>query len=123
MLKEVKSRNGGFKKNALNRMVEIMMAKFGYFYDAEGLRSKHIVFRTLYRNFKKLIIVSGFGWDDERKMVTTEADIWDDYIVDNVWGKKYRNKSLPDITRLKLTFCNRVADGARSSGGGDVGKM
>ncbi|ERN02483.1 hypothetical protein AMTR_s00214p00017470 [Amborella trichopoda] len=78
-------------------------------------RSKQKAFQTLYGNVKRLILVSGFGWVDKRKMVTAEATVWDDYITENDWAKMYRNKSLPDITRLELIFHNGVADGTRSS--------
>ncbi|EGN97747.1 hypothetical protein SERLA73DRAFT_75390 [Serpula lacrymans var. lacrymans S7.3] len=47
--------------------------------------------------------LSGFGWDDTRKKVTAEEDVWDNYIAPHPEAKPWRTNPLPlynDIIRL-----------------------
>ena len=58
-----------------------MMEKFGDDYDKGKIRNRLRTLKTCYKHIKTLIGLSGFGWDEERKKVTAEAGVWDDYIA------------------------------------------
>lgn len=36
--------------------------------------------KSCYVAMKTLMMVSGFGWDQERRMATAETGVWEDYI-------------------------------------------
>lgn len=44
---------------------------------------------------KKLRGQSGFGWDDERQMVTAPSDVWDEYLKTHPKAKPWRKKTYP----------------------------
>ncbi|ERN10072.1 hypothetical protein AMTR_s00013p00256800 [Amborella trichopoda] len=52
----------GFKKGACPQMPKAMRAK------------------TMFGEIKRLMAVSGFKWDESRKLVSAEAVVWDDYL-------------------------------------------
>ncbi|ERM94296.1 hypothetical protein AMTR_s00010p00233080 [Amborella trichopoda] len=122
MEKETKTaRNGGgFKKGAWGRMVEAMRAKYGPINTETRLKSKHKFFRTMYRDIKKLMAVSGFRWDGTRRIVIAEVAVWNDFIAENEWANKYHNKTLPDYSLLCKIYEGGTTDGTPKLIGGGI---
>ncbi|KAF6158137.1 hypothetical protein GIB67_014931 [Kingdonia uniflora] len=47
-----------------------------------------------------LLDQSGFGWDDEKHMVTADSYIWDEYLKEHPEAKPMRTKTLPNYQDL-----------------------
>jgi hypothetical protein len=59
-----------------------------------------------YRVVKELKEESGFGWDSERKMVTTPANIWDSFAArkNNSDALNWQDKSFPYFDELHALY-------------------
>ncbi|XP_042460179.1 uncharacterized protein LOC122043640 [Zingiber officinale] len=97
----------------LQQMLEVSLP--GY-----GIKAKpHIESRL--RTFQKLHNVvhdmlygvgsSGFGWDSEKKIVTAENSVWDEYIKTHGDAEQFRYKSLAYYEELSIIFGGDRASG------------
>ncbi|KAJ7977617.1 L10-interacting MYB domain-containing protein [Quillaja saponaria] len=59
--------------------------KFNFKYDKDVLKNRHKTLSNLYKAVKHLLDQMGFNWDEKRKMVTTDNDVWNEYIKHPVW--------------------------------------
>ena len=54
-----------------------------------------------FKTFRDLKAQSGFGWDEQKQLVTADSDVWDAYIKKHPLAKKFRTKSLPFFNLLQ----------------------
>ncbi|XP_054791148.1 L10-interacting MYB domain-containing protein-like [Prosopis cineraria] len=110
----------GFSAGYLNRLEEMLEAKaLGY----GLLANPHIASRL--KTFKKSWQVvynmvnnkntSGFGWDTEKKCVTTEDHVWAKYVKVKKQAGNFRNKCLPHFKDLTYTWGKDRAIGMTTS--------
>lgn len=69
-----------FSKRAWKHMTSLFNARFKFQYEKDVLKNRHKTLRNLYKAVKNLLDQGGFIWDDKRRMVTADNNIWDDYI-------------------------------------------
>ncbi|KAF6170732.1 hypothetical protein GIB67_015684, partial [Kingdonia uniflora] len=69
--------------------------------DKEVLKYRHKKLRSIYMILKALLNQSGFGWDDEKQMVTAETYVWDDYLKVHLEAKPMRTKTMPSYPDLE----------------------
>ncbi|KAI9127068.1 hypothetical protein K1719_001627 [Acacia pycnantha] len=70
-----------FNKKAWQRMKEDFYKQTGLLYTLPQLRNKMNKLRTEYSSFKKLLSITGFGWNPVLKTATTEdASLWDVHV-------------------------------------------
>lgn len=81
MCKQGKSIPGGFTAEGWNEITKEMKMLFGPDFHKDKLKNRCKTFKKWYREMKAMISLSGFSWDEEKKMVTAESGVWDDYIV------------------------------------------
>lgn len=83
MLEQARSGNqieGAFRKQAWTEMVRLFNAKFESSFTVDVLKNRYKTLRRQYNAIKSLLGSHGFGWDDERHMVTADDNVWQDYI-------------------------------------------
>uniref|UniRef100_A0A2N9ISI0 CCHC-type domain-containing protein n=1 Tax=Fagus sylvatica TaxID=28930 RepID=A0A2N9ISI0_FAGSY len=94
-----------------------------------GLRAKPHVesrLRTLKREFQILHDMLtgpntiGFGWDNVRKCVTVENDVWDAYVQGHKGAGSFRNKSFPLYEELCIVYAKDHATGKDAQTPADV---
>ncbi|KAI9107713.1 hypothetical protein K1719_021376 [Acacia pycnantha] len=99
MVEEVKIGNrttSTFSKKAWQRMKEEFYKQTGLLYTLPQLRNKMNKLRTEYSSFKKLLSITGFGWNPVLKTATTEdASLWDVHVKDNSQWEKFWKSGLP----------------------------
>lgn len=57
-----------------------MKAHFGPKFKKDKLKNRRKTYRRWYNNVKQMLNLSGFGWNEETRMVTAETAVWEDYI-------------------------------------------
>ncbi|XP_077249377.1 uncharacterized protein LOC143888873 [Tasmannia lanceolata] len=70
----------GFGRQAWVDMTAKFNTKFGLQFDKDILKNRHKTLKKLYNSLKTLLGLSGFGWDEQRHMVTADDLVWEDYI-------------------------------------------
>ncbi|XP_019055292.1 PREDICTED: L10-interacting MYB domain-containing protein-like [Nelumbo nucifera] len=89
------------------------------FYRALGLKFNTKSFsnkiqdlKSRYKEFKKLRFgQTGFGWDEEKKIVVASPDTWKSYLMVNPKAKRFRTKGCPEYDRLDIIFGGTIAIG------------
>ena len=81
MRKEGKVIPGGFTSEGWALITKEMQTKFGPEFSKDKLKNRLKSYKTWYSAMKAMLNLGGFGWDEERKKVTVEAGVWDDYIA------------------------------------------
>lgn len=79
--KDKKSIPGGFNAEGWNTMTKQMKKQFGTDFTKDKLKNRFKTFKKWYKGMKTILNSNGFGWDEDKKMITAEMKVWDDYIV------------------------------------------
>ncbi|XP_058081307.1 uncharacterized protein LOC131229382 [Magnolia sinica] len=111
-----KSANG-FKKETYKTIVDTVKGAIGI-----SLQEKHVgnhlrTLKRLHFEGRKALSASGFGWDDDLKIVTAPDDVWEDYIRSHPYAQHLRDKAVRRYDELTFLFGNDRASGRRSSTG------
>ena len=51
----------------------------GAFFSKDKLKNRFKTLKKTYGDLKAMLDLSGFGWNDTRKMVIAEPDVWKEY--------------------------------------------
>ncbi|XP_058080688.1 uncharacterized protein LOC131228856 [Magnolia sinica] len=103
VLLEKKSDNA-IREASMNKVAKIVMETFSVQVDGEKCRNRLQTLKKKYNLAKLTLSKSGFGWDEERKCVTAELDVWDEFI-------KVKNKPFPLLAQFDITCGDDSATG------------
>lgn len=81
MRKEGKFIPGGFTSEGWGLITRQMLTVHGPEFSKDKLKNRFKSYKKWYSAMKSMLNLSGFGWDEERKKVTAEEGVWDDYIA------------------------------------------
>ncbi|XAR64801.1 hypothetical protein NMG60_11008641 [Bertholletia excelsa] len=102
-----------FSKEAWTKMISLFNDQFGFRHETDVLKNRYKWLRKQYNNIR-LLIQSGFSWDEKRHMVTADNNVWDDYIKEHPEMQTYRTKVVPHFSELCIICGHAVADGRYS---------
>ncbi|RWR87796.1 Myb/SANT-like domain-containing protein [Cinnamomum micranthum f. kanehirae] len=103
--REGRGMKGGFTCEEWNLLTQNMKSEFGEsIFTKDMLKNRFKTLKKTYANMKAMLDLSGFGWDDTRKLVTTEPEAHPKAI-------QYKDKSLLDWASLAIIFGDSVVDG------------
>ncbi|WJX82892.1 hypothetical protein P8452_65598 [Trifolium repens] len=72
--------------------------------------------RSIYAIIYDMVNQSGFGWDEERKMIKVESDeVWKDYVKSHPNAKDFRYAPIPLFDKLAHAFGKDRATGKESA--------
>ncbi|KAL5708753.1 hypothetical protein ACHQM5_019515 [Ranunculus cassubicifolius] len=71
---------------------------------------------------KELREQSGFGWDENRKMIVVLDDVWEGYVKSHPDAKSYRYKALTNYDDLVIIIGNANAKGGGATTGSELSK-
>ncbi|XP_058102206.1 uncharacterized protein LOC131246275 [Magnolia sinica] len=111
-----KSANG-FKKETYKMVVESVRSALGILVVEKHVGNRLQSLKRLYFEVRDTLNASGFGWDDDKKLVTAPDDIWDDYIWSHPYAQHVRGKSKRRYDDLMFLFGSDRAIGLRASTG------
>ncbi|KAI9086582.1 hypothetical protein K1719_031443 [Acacia pycnantha] len=124
MVEEVKKGNRRtctFSKKTWKGMKDEFYKQTGLVYTLPQLKNKMNKLRTEYSSFKKLLSISGFGWNPVLKTATTEdASLWDVHVKDNSQWEKFRKNGLPYWEQLVDIFGDVYASGDGGAGNAEA---
>ncbi|KAF6156990.1 hypothetical protein GIB67_039751 [Kingdonia uniflora] len=85
--------------------------------DKEVMKNRHKKLINIYTILKALLDQSGFGWDDEKHMVTADSYVWDEYLKEHPEAKPMRTKTMSNYHDLDEICGKSIATGqyARSA--------
>ncbi|KAF5455319.1 hypothetical protein F2P56_024911 [Juglans regia] len=99
-----------FSKRAWKHMTSLFNARFKFQYEKDVLKNRHKTLRNLYKAVKNLLDQRGFSWDEKRRMVTADNNIWDDYIKVHPDARSFRIKSIPYYSDLCTIYGNATSE-------------
>ncbi|KAI9080308.1 hypothetical protein K1719_037702 [Acacia pycnantha] len=114
-----------FSKRAWKHMSSMFNAKFKSQYEKDILKNRHKTLRNLYRTVTKLLAQTGFSWDEKRKMVTADSNVWDEYIKVHPDARSYRIKTIPyfcDLCTIYGHVLTAEKDEKESNGSSNSGE-
>ncbi|RZC70870.1 hypothetical protein C5167_034557 [Papaver somniferum] len=106
--------DGQFSKIAWVSIVTKFKESFGPSFNKEVLKNR---MKTLKKNFNVVSSLrgqSGFGWNDEKEIVTTPDVVWSNHIEKHPECKQWRTRSLPQYNELAMIFGDSRATGKYS---------
>lgn len=101
----------GFHKDAWAAVVSTFNARCGTRLSKEHCKNRLKTWKKIYLSVKALLDHEGFRWDDKRKMVYADDEVWDYYIKLHPEANKYRYKAVRRFNELALIMGNEVAEG------------
>ncbi|KAF8410464.1 hypothetical protein HHK36_002993 [Tetracentron sinense] len=103
--------NNVFDQKAWKYIRDEFNKQTGLNFNKKQLRKHLDVLRTRYYNLKLVFDQSGFGVDESCRMVTTDYDVWEDYIEANYKPETVKIKDCPIYEQLCEIFTESGADG------------
>ncbi|XP_077245362.1 uncharacterized protein LOC143885196 isoform X2 [Tasmannia lanceolata] len=104
--------SNGFKDPAYVAAATTMNAFFNLQLNKEHIKNRIKTMKETYKSVCIILSRSGFGFDDDTKMVTCKKEVYDDYVAANPKHKKHLHHVLHDD--MCKIFGDEFAKGARS---------
>ncbi|KAK9096255.1 hypothetical protein Sjap_021752 [Stephania japonica] len=79
-------------------------------------------FRTNYFLAKEVISQSGFGWDPNTQLATTDVLTWKDYLEKHLEKESYHRKRVLYYNELSIIFRDDQATGRNAMTGNEAGR-
>ena len=59
--------------------------------ELQQIKNRHKYYRSCYATMDRLLKLTGFGWDDEDKMIKAEDEVWEDIISVSLAHRIFRS--------------------------------
>ncbi|PIA27368.1 hypothetical protein AQUCO_07800002v1 [Aquilegia coerulea] len=119
--KENKSEQG-WKSTVWTAAIDAIKDKCGKLITKVNVQARLKTWTKNYNIVTDLRQQSGFGWDDNRKMIDVENNIWENYLKSHPEAKGYRYKALTNYDDLAIIVGNAHAKGDGANTGGELEK-
>ncbi|XP_077210292.1 uncharacterized protein LOC143845761 [Tasmannia lanceolata] len=101
----------GFTRQGWMNLVTKFNQSTGLQFDKDKLKNRYKSLKREYGAIKLLRNHSGFGWDEQRQMVTADGPVWEDYCKAHPDASKFRTRSILHYDELCTIFSNQTANG------------
>ncbi|KAL0537290.1 hypothetical protein IC582_026267 [Cucumis melo] len=119
-----RSDNGTFRHGYLNQLARMMAFKIpGCNIHASTIDSRIKLMKRMFHALAKMRgpNCSGFGWNDEKKCIVAEKEVFDDWVKSHPTAKGLLNKSFVHYDELSYVFGKDRATGGRVESFADIG--
>lgn len=99
------------KAHQWNALVKAFNAETGVKYTKVQCQNRMKTLKKDYKIVHHLLSLSGFGWNDENKIVTAPDEVWDDLLVKFPTHEKWKTRRLELYDELHEIFCGTHATG------------
>ncbi|XP_042502478.1 L10-interacting MYB domain-containing protein-like [Macadamia integrifolia] len=114
-IKKGNKTNSTFIKSSWTDIKERLELVVSQTFTRERLQNKMNKMHTDYRNFKKLLETTGFGWNPITKTATTDDKVWENALQENPEWVKFKRNGLPHWPELQMIFGDSYACGDRET--------
>ncbi|KAJ7160565.1 hypothetical protein C8R43DRAFT_835287, partial [Mycena crocata] len=91
--------------------VAIALKLVGVVRDNRQIKSCWTRIKGLYKIFKSILLLSGFGWDVDNHCVTAEDEVWDAYLEAHPKHKSFRDRTFVHYDAMALLCDDVMATG------------
>ncbi|KAK1660499.1 hypothetical protein QYE76_048658 [Lolium multiflorum] len=94
--------------------------------ELQQIKNRHKYYRSCYATMDRVLKLTGFGWDDEDKMIKASDETWEDLISKDKNLQEYRDKVWPSWIDLEEICASSTASGdaaISSKGNGETSKV
>ncbi|KAL4018312.1 hypothetical protein IC575_021903 [Cucumis melo] len=119
-----RSENGTFRPGYLNQLARMMAFKIlGCNIHASTIDSRIKLMKRMFHALTEMRgpMCSGFGWNDEKKCIVAEKEVFDDWVKNHPVAKGLLNKSFVHYDELSYVFGKDRATGGRAESFADIG--
>ncbi|KAL0537717.1 hypothetical protein IC582_026702 [Cucumis melo] len=119
-----RSDNGTFRPGYLNQLARMMAFKIpGCNIHASTIDSRIKLMKRMFHALAEMrgLNCSGFGWNDEKKCIVAEKEVFDDWVKSHPAAKGLFNKSFVHYDELSYVFDKDHATGGRAESFADIG--
>ncbi|XP_058092690.1 L10-interacting MYB domain-containing protein-like [Magnolia sinica] len=106
-----------FKKETYKTVVETVRSTLGISVQEKHVGNRLWTLKRLYFEIQDTLNASGFGWDEDNKLVTAPDDVWEDYIRSLPYAQHIREKVVRRYDDFTYLFENDRATRSRASTG------
>lgn len=103
--------DNGFKPQAWTAVEQAMEGSEGPKKNVAACRRRYGSLKNDFKDIEKLRGLSGFGWDEDRKMVTAPDAVWDAYLATHKKHLKWRTKPCSLYEKLSKLSAGDTASG------------
>ncbi|XP_010243604.1 PREDICTED: uncharacterized protein LOC104587617 [Nelumbo nucifera] len=108
--------SGCLKSIGWKEVRQSFFAQVGLKFNTKSFNNKIQNLKSRYKEFKKLRFgQTGFGWDEEKKMVVASPKTRENYFLANPKAKKFRTMGCPEYNNLKIIFGGTTPTGRFSA--------
>ncbi|VAH38936.1 unnamed protein product [Triticum turgidum subsp. durum] len=109
-----------WSKEAWNNILHQLNQKFDQSFTLNQVKQAEQDLKRDYRTVKKLLDVSGFGWDKDRKMVDAPDSVWASFTArtNSKDALQWKERSFPFYEELAPLYEGRYAEGRTRQGMG-----
>ncbi|XP_058106063.1 uncharacterized protein LOC131249362 [Magnolia sinica] len=97
-----KKSDNAFQEASVNKVAKIVIDTFSVQVDKEKCKNRLRTLKKKYNLVKFALSKSGFSWDEERKCVTVEPDVWNEFIKAKLEALHFRNKPFPLLAQFDI---------------------
>ncbi|KAL4025449.1 hypothetical protein IC575_013846 [Cucumis melo] len=119
-----RSDNGTFRPGYLNQLARMMAFKIpGSNIHASTIDNRIKLMKRMFHALAEMRgpNCSGFGWNDEKKCIVAEKEVFDDWVKSHPAAKGLLNKSFVHYDELSYVFGKDRATGGRAESFADIG--
>jgi hypothetical protein len=101
-----KRADSGFKKEAWDSVLQEVQRVYtgSYTIPLQRVKAKEQTYKSLYKDWKFLRDQSGFGWDEETRMITASDQAWNDIITVSYYYSPPKRGNLRLCTNNNIVF-------------------
>ncbi|KAL5709695.1 hypothetical protein ACHQM5_020353 [Ranunculus cassubicifolius] len=112
----------GWKPETWTATVDAIKEKCGKQVTKDNVQARLKTWTKNYNIMKELKDQSGFGWDENRKMIDVNDDVWEGYVKSHPDARSYRYKALTNYDDLSIIIGNANAKGGGAITGSELSK-
>uniref|UniRef100_A0A2N9GSH5 DDE Tnp4 domain-containing protein n=1 Tax=Fagus sylvatica TaxID=28930 RepID=A0A2N9GSH5_FAGSY len=108
-----------FKPQSFARVAKEISERFGVTCIPDHVSNRLRTIRTTWKTIQTVRNNSGFGWDDNLKMITCDPKTQDEYLMANPTHVQYLNKKIEFYDKMAIVVGKDVATGSYAYSWGD----
>ncbi|XP_058077764.1 L10-interacting MYB domain-containing protein-like [Magnolia sinica] len=103
--------DNGFKREAYQIAADAITKHTNVVLKWQNVSNRLRYYKREYTTVKDMLAASGFGWDNERMVVTTPDEVWEEYLKSHPRAEKFCDKRIERMDDLATIVGSNQASG------------